>query len=735
MRFFALLILGIFYSLTATESHHADHQPQLRGTMHTFKTLINDAYHEDWGKVQPILEEYRWDAFPEKTRNIVQVIKREMERATAKSATETKEENHDQQIIAAVHATFFSPKQEQQPSSLALEQQVDDYYQHSRVYHFVDDEGKKIIKQALLAKGKMPEVGYLKECEHFFWDCNDKIPTSRRNVQKILKALYSNPYSMHPLQWSQFEDFCAPYRQHNAFATPMVPEVMVDCLSIYLIYLSSNWEVFMEFCKPNLYSFQDGYSRLLTINTLLPIYQAFHGDLEEINTFKKFCDSVWNEISGYYDERNLELLSIYQKFHDQARLKDDLINFCRPYLQEKEGYAKKLYLSAPEELQSIGGLRVLLKAYAAFTDPIERDGFINFCTQYKTDPLNQTDKISALLYVYQTFTDPTERRQFINFCSEYEASEDSYAMSKLLPVYQAFHGDPIKLKEFISFCSEHGKTTELRKYPRELAEEMADLLSIYQAFHGDPIKLKEFMNFCSPYNRYKHAVIMIKLLPIYQYYLDDFEQFVSRHGCDKTRLISTYIPRTYLRYERALAALQTQNDRTSSYALYETKLNEQLPVINPADPHIAQVRGIQATANAHEFDPYYPIDYALLKAWCNDQEYAHAPAQQEHVIHNGDQSLNNYQTNQEVADFIRYLDKIAAGNEPINKMPPARAVSLVKQMLGLEPKAEDTTGRFAPYLGHSMDYRKNIGENIIGADGNTYVVESGDEVLVASGIS
>jgi hypothetical protein len=121
-------------------------------------------------------------------------------------------------------------------------------------------------------------------------------------------------------------------------------------------------------------------------------------------------------------------------------------------------------------------------------------------------------------------------------------------------------------------------------------------------------------------------------------------------------------------------------------------------------------------ANAHDFDAIYPAEFELLKQKVENLKvkglaYQAAESSKTYTIYNRQNTLKDYQTNREVEDFIAYLEGDFVKEQPFIKvngkqLPAAKVVSIVKQMLGLEPKAIDTSGGFAPYLGHSMLYAK-----------------------------
>jgi hypothetical protein len=168
-----------------------------------------------------------------------------------------------------------------------------------------------------------------------------------------------------------------------------------------------------------------------------------------------------------------------------------------------------------------------------------------------------------------------------------------------------------------------------------------------------------------------------------------------------------FISRKYLSHMRAAAALKAQfslaqGNEAGIQAMYETRLNNQLPVVFGEDPFLHQARAADGAANAHDFERIYEQDYQTLKDWCASQGYT--------------PSL----TDASVRDFIQYLDSFALGEDlKIGgvTMPRTRPVSLVKQMLGLEAKAAGTSGGFQPYLGSSMFYAKpesDKGDEVLG---------------------
>ena len=393
--------------------------------------------------------------------------------------------------------------------------------------------------------------------------------------------------------------------------------------------------------------------------------------------------------------------------------------FYSPYLQGV----------LPRDKRSL--MQSLFTIYQAFPEDNEaRAQFMAFCSPYLQGVLScdKSSRIQSLFTIYQAFPEDNEARaQFMAFCEPYFQEKDPLRrfispaekpsiMINLLPIYQAFPNERAR-EEFIDFFRPYRG----QKLFHTLSL-MKDLLPIYQAFPNEATRAG-FIDFCKPYvfmvrsNRYNLSIIQV-LLSIYQTDLlrENFHLYMQ--PCLELRLsedifeglISTYLPRTYLCYERALAALgaETAPDLARVQALFETQLQNSQPALWAADPFLQQVRAEQDVANVHEFDALYELDRGAFFTWCQNKGYQSKVSDTKRTIYNGDKSLKDYQTNQEVEDFINYLDELSRRAEPFKldgkTIAAPEVVSILKQMLGLEPKKFTTSGGFAPYLGHSMYY-------------------------------
>ena len=253
---------------------------------------------------------------------------------------------------------------------------------------------------------------------------------------------------------------------------------------------------------------------------------------------------------------------------------------------------------------------------------------------------------------------------------------------------------------------------------------------------------ENFIRFCEPYlkgfEKNKLPKMSI-LIPHYQSDRADFELFMSPHVKRDIRglkeIIDSYLDRNYLRYMRVDGALKAESANGQRIQpMYETGIDNQLPVVFAEDQFLVEARGpAVATVNAHNFEDVYEADRLLL--WKKVPTLASGSTQR--TIHNGDYTLQNHTTNAEVEDFIKYLDEEIANEKSIviekSSIAGTKVVSIIKQMLGLEPKAQGTRGGFAPYLGHSMYHAKENspkGDEMLGrvwaymknlVNGKTYV--------------
>ena len=172
-----------------------------------------------------------------------------------------------------------------------------------------------------------------------------------------------------------------------------------------------------------------------------------------------------------------------------------------------------------------------------------------------------------------------------------------------------------------------------------------------------------------------------------------------------------------MRVEGALKAERNPDNRRQP--MHETNLENPLPVLYPQDLFLQQARNATVIfANAHDFDPVYELERPIL--WAQTDHYNNRVSTTSLTIHNGEASKIHH-TNEEVEDFIDYLDSVIVESRPIKidtvHLERTKVVSIIKQMLGLEPKSDTTRGGFAPYLSSSMYYAKPespLGDEMLG---------------------
>jgi hypothetical protein len=256
------------------------------------------------------------------------------------------------------------------------------------------------------------------------------------------------------------------------------------------------------------------------------------------------------------------------------------------------------------------------------------------------------------------------------------------------------------------------------------------LLPVFQAF-PTPESRAEFMHFTNPYTQglslQDQGITLLYLLPVFQAFPTDSElkfNFRSFTNLHKERLQQNYarfakylpfsfIDRNYLNYMRSVAALGAEPNASAARVqqVYETGLEDLLPSSFAEDPLMRELQAAAGVANAHDFDSIYPAEFEILKQKVDILGYQNQPSTHVYTLYNGQNILNNYKTNSEVEDFLKYLDSEFLASTPeisVNgtKYKAKEIISLVKQMLGLQPKASTTSGGFAPYLGSSMLYAK-----------------------------
>jgi hypothetical protein len=419
-----------------------------------------------------------------------------------------------------------------------------------------------------------------------------------------------------------------------------------------------NWEEFVAFCDPFLVRVNE-YNKICCMVKLLPTFKA-RKTPEDRAFFMAFCEPLLVGVSK----------------HD------------------------KIYCTAR-----------VLPIFQAWPSPEARAPFMGFCAPYLAllVPGDKAECMAKLFPIFQAWPSAEARAAFMDFCDpflvETHANQKAEFMNNLLPIFQAWPSAEARTA-FMDFCDPFLVELNANQKP----DYMAKILPIFQAL-PTPETRTAFMGFCEPLligmNATYKATSMAKLLPLFQAISKNEEvaknltAFMGLHNSDRHKysIISSFLPRTYLRYMRSGAALQAELQPgvvARIQALYETNQFNQLPVLWWADLFLAQARGAAGVAGAHDFETVYKQDYEALVGWCAGAGYPETLSETPHLIHNNTASIPAHHTNVEVEDFITYLDTIASTHN----------ISLVKQMLGLEPKTGTTTGGFAPYLGHSMFYAK-----------------------------
>jgi hypothetical protein len=107
---------------------------------------------------------------------------------------------------------------------------------------------------------------------------------------------------------------------------------------------------------------------------------------------------------------------------------------------------------------------------------------------------------------------------------------------------------------------------------------------------------------------------------------------------------------------RAFSALERESTPIEGriQSVYKTDLGAQPCINDPLLPEKA--RGMQMIANAHDFEPFYPFEFDLLKHPSEERGYQSEQGSTPFTRFNGDKLTQNFHTNKEVEDFIYYLE-------------------------------------------------------------------------------
>jgi hypothetical protein len=454
------------------------------------------------------------------------------------------------------------------------------------------------------------------------------------------------------------------------------------------------------------------------LNYFLPIYKQFPA-IEEINKFIEFCKPYLGEkslnLKKHKDTYTKHFLPLYQSLKEKNK-STEIDDFYLFYIYfNKESNSNIDYLFKINDILSI---------YLAFTDTENRNKFLDFCMPYCQN-LQFRMKIeiaTKLIPIYQAFSTEQDRTKFLDFCKPYFQQEKNiynkpYTLLSLIPIYKmlATSDEKKQFWEFYTATFDPSDVYTADVYTAHRDNDITKAIKIYQEFPNIEERDK-FIDFSRPYLAYIYTEQNIdkisELIDIFKNKKDDFISYMDPHlergidRYDKSSLINSYILRDYLRFMRVDGALKVESvHQNRIQPMYETNINQQLPVLFAEDHFMAQAREmVRDVANAHDFDAIYELDRPIL--WAKIPNLVQGTTS--HTIHNGANIIENHITNLEVEDFINYLDNVIAPGPNLfidgKNITGAEVVSIIKQMLGLEQKGQNTSGGFAPYLGSLMYY-------------------------------
>ena len=642
-----------------------------------YQTLVKKAYTERWTQVYPLLQNPECRREPQQQK-VVEAISRLAQHAPKTLSLFSEEQQQcDWQTVNSAYFRLTQSKQSAKNHEQDIAQRVEDYLNTSRVLKYfggtfeAQDSLEKALRVQIQSLGNTwPGKENLARQEQFFWN----LCTQTYDISDLLFKIFSTP---HLPEWQQFVEFCDFHLvgRDNFFKGPC----MAKLFPAFQAFPNKN--TFFQFCEYVLER-TDDFTKASFIANMLPIHQAFLQQEEQKKAFLRFCKHFLRGELDIFTKVSCmtKLLPIFQAYPDTGTQRDIFLQFCEPYL---DGLAL---------IEQISSMTKLLPIFQAFSNTTQLNIFLQFCPPHLVGvpPTEQPTCIEYLLSVFHAFSNTIQLSTFFQFCEPYLAEitpkEKPYRMRRLLPIFQAF-SDTAQLNAFLHFCTYLLSRTALTEKPYR----------------------------------------MTQLLPAYQHYRVGFQSFLQQHiAYGRTDIFDSYVPRTYLRYMRSIAALQAETTHLPHHpcvqAMYETDQFNQLPILwGGDDPFLAYARDTTHTANAHDFESVYEQDYATLVGWCAEHGYRDALSTIDHSLYNNDEITVNYHTTCEVENFITYLDTTVATGTHLKldskNIASSRVVSLVKQMLGLEEKTGSTTSEFAPYLGYSMFYAKSKsskGDQVLG---------------------
>ncbi len=499
-------------------------------------------------------------------------------------------------------------------------QRIQKYLHTSDILEAVDlgrREGTKTaIEQGIMAylrthNDLWPAEILLKKAEQFCWN----LPGLSLNS---IRSLFS---SSDALNWDDFSSFCSPYMadgehaghmQHRMIALLPVflayptlqsqrafitfcdhyltemnpcdkPLHMISLLPIFQALLTPNGQKdFRTFCTPYLTAEKTIYLWPYCMENLLPIFQAYPTN-ELRQPFMAFCKPYLMGDESFNPHRMNKLFPIFQAYPTNESRKK-FLTFCAPYLVEAEALYRPFCIAE------------LLPVFQTFSTPQSQQAFIDFChlCLAKMHPFNTTTCMAKLLPIFQALS-PENRQNFIAFCNPYLVGMKEYdkpsCMAKFLPVFKAL-STPRSRQDFTEFCKPY--FVEAISQPRNIY--LSSLFPIFQVFPTSESR-EPFMTFCGPYliglRPENHPFRMEYLFPLFQALKSEesaknFNSFVSLNKgfIREFTVVTSFLPRTYLKYMRLVAAFDADRNIPTVAALVQdlykqdlnkTDLNAQLP--------------------------------------------------------------------------------------------------------------------------------------------------------------
>ncbi|CAO5678548.1 MAG: hypothetical protein HEEMFOPI_01399 [Holosporales bacterium] len=426
--------------------------------------------------------------------------------------------------------------------------------------------------------------------------------------------------------------------------------------------------------------------------------------------------------------------------------------------------------------QSIEKYRILKNVYKSYSSDIQRNAFLAWVEPLFKNKRIKIPSINKLNDVYVAFSNNDERNAFLNWANPIINQNKEIDITQLKDVYVAFSNndkrnaflnwanpiinqneeiDITQLKDvYVAFSNNHERNAFLNWANPIIAVNkkinITELKDVYVAFSNNHER-NAFTRFCSRFHLSDFSCIFDTVLPIYEdsskreklisfsiFYGGIFPRGISFMHINPFEIIRQFLSNETLGTMRKFSALVDQPEQHILRSVIETKLGDFLPAYDLRDPFLQKITQ-QDMQNAHTLEGVYLREIDCLKTAVAKNGYVKTVSCDTLTLHNNHEKVENYQTNESVQDFVRYLNTEFKTDEPTvnldGKIISAQsAIQLVKETLGICQNDASTHLLFGPYLGRSALYavpKSAKGDELLGHVWHLIKTSTSDEKELA----